>query len=244
MAAALPRRKPAAALQARLYEHAYLAVRHIDNLLDGLSGLVVTGKEGKFLHELRINSLPDEPEQRLRLRRHVNVSVPVRRVVLHGHAPLPVERILDERPGERLQRCIVVGDVLQHGGGHREDNPCGRKSAPRKNVVDQEAMDTAVSIPERMQEDKSVRHGGGMNDGGHVSCAHAVVGHDQSIHQPVQVFGFRTGEMNLLLLQSDRLADIVLVRPVVRVMEARIYDAILQVYQPQLIAEVLAFGQL
>ena len=190
MAGAFPRGKPTVVLQARLDEEVNHAVRHINNILDGLLGLVIIGKEGQFVHEFGVDGLLDKPEQGFRLWCHVDESVPVGRVVLHGHPSLLVHRALHkrhQRTGERFQRPVVVSQVLQHGRRHREDNTRRRERPSRKDVVDQESVDAAVTVLERMQKDESIRHDGGVDHGRHSSLVHPPVGGDQSLHQALQI---------------------------------------------------------
>ena len=71
-----------------------------------------------------------------------------------------------------------------------------------------------------------------------------LVGGDQAFHQVGQVFRLRTREMDFLFLPGDRLADIVLVRPVVTLGKSWIDNAILQVDQFRFLAEVFALSQL
>ena len=89
-----------------------------------------------------------------------------------------------------------------------------------------------------MEENESVRHGGRVNHGGHASRFHSLVGGDQTFHQAGQVFRLRACEMDSLLLPGNRLADIVLVRPVVGCAESGIDNAVLQLDQPAFLAEV------
>jgi len=51
----------------------------------------------------------------------------------------------------------VVGDrVFEHGCRHGEDNAGRAEAATRQDVVDQEAMDSAVAVFEGVDEDESV----------------------------------------------------------------------------------------
>ena len=123
-------------------------------------------------------------------------------------------------------------------------SPFGRKTASGKNVVDQEAMNSTVAVLERVQENESIGDGGGMNHGGHVACVHALVGADQAFHQVGQIFRLRTCEVNLFFLPGDRLADIILGRPVVGSAKPRIDNAILKLDQSLFLAKVFSLGQL
>ena len=105
-------------------------------------------------------------------------------------------------------------------------------------------MNPAVAVLERMEEDKSVGHGSGVDHGRYVARFHPLVGGEQAFHQAGQVFRFRTGEMDSLLLPGDRLADIVLARAVIGFMESWIDNAVLQIDQPRFLAEIFAVGRL
>ena len=70
------------------------------------------------------------------------------------------------------------------------------------------------------------------------------MGGDQAFHQTGQVFRLRACEMDLLFLPGNRLADIVLVRPVVGGAESWIDNAVLQLDQPRFLAEVFLLRHL
>ena len=42
--------------------------------------------------------------------------------------------------------------------------------------MDQEAVNSAIAVLERVEENKTISDGGGVNHGGHVATFHALVG--------------------------------------------------------------------
>ena len=166
---------------------------------------------------------------------------------MNGHAAVLVERVFHqghERPGERFQRGVIVGRVLQHGGRDGKHDALGCEAPSGENVVDQKAVDSTIAVLERVQKNESIGDGGGVNHRGHVSGVHTLVGGYQAVHQVGQVLWFRTREVDRLLLPGDRLADIVLVRPVIGIAKSWIDNAILNLDQLRFSAEVLFFRHL
>ena len=101
MAGAFGGGEPIVVLKAEADEQIDLPIRHINDTLDSSLGAVVPGQEGQFVHQFVINRLFDEGEHRLRLGRHVDVTIPEGRVVVHGHATIFVQGIVHQRH-ERL----------------------------------------------------------------------------------------------------------------------------------------------
>jgi len=142
-------------LQAEANKEVNLPVGHIHDLLDSSLRLIVAGQERQFTGEFRINGLIDEAEECLRLGRHIDIAVPSGRIIMNGHAAFFVERVLHQwhdLPGKRFQRGVIVGRVFQHGCRYGKHDAFGRKASSSKNVVDQEAMDTTISVLERVQK--------------------------------------------------------------------------------------------
>ena len=102
----------------------------------------------------------------------------------------------------------------------------------------------SIAILEWVKENESISYCGGMNNRGNTALVHTLVGSDQAFHQVGEIFRLRTREMDFLFLPDDRLADIVLVRPVVGLGKSWIDNAILQVDQFRLLAEIFAFSHL
>ena len=126
-------------MEANPDEEIDLPIGHVHDFLDGFLGPVVVGQERQFLDEFRVDGLLDETEKRFRLWRHIDIAVPSGRIIMNGHAAFFVERVFHQRhqrPGERLQRSVVVGEVLQHGRRDGEHDSLGRKASSGQDIVD------------------------------------------------------------------------------------------------------------
>ena len=71
-----------------------------------------------------------------------------------------------------------------------------------------------------------------------------LVGGEQPLHQFGKIVGFRADIMNELLLVGNRLPDVILVCPVIRIPETGIDDAVLHVDQERLLAKILVLRHL
>src|SRR3990170_667141 len=170
MARAFLSRESPIVLQTESNEEVDLPVGHVHDLLDGFPGPIVAGQERQFAGELRIYGLLYEPEERLCLERHVYVTVPDGRIIMNDHAAFFVDRVFHQRhkgAGKCLQRGVIVSGILQHGCRYGKHKTFRGKTPASKNVVDQESVDSTISILERVQEDESIRYGYGVNHGGH-----------------------------------------------------------------------------
>ena len=117
--------------------------------------------------------------------RHIDKAIPSGRIILNSHAASFVERVFHQghqRPRECLKRSVVAGKVLQHGCRYWKHDPLRRKASAGENVVDQEPVNPAIAILERMEENETVRHSSSVNHGGHISHFHLLVGRDHAFH--------------------------------------------------------------
>ncbi len=129
--------------------------------------------------------------------------------------------------------------MFQHRRRDGEHDALGGETPPGENIVDQEAVNAAIAVLERMQEHKTIGDGGGMNHCRSAAGVHALVGRYKAVHKVAQVFRLRANEMDALFLPGYRLADIVLARPVTGVAESRIDDPVLHLDQSLFLAEIL-----
>jgi len=73
--------------------------------------------------------------------------------------PVFIEGVLHQRhelAGERFQRVVIVDGVFQRDRRYGEHDTLGSETSSGENVVAQEAVDSAIAVLERVQENESI----------------------------------------------------------------------------------------
>ena len=110
--------------------------------------------------------------------------------------------------------------------------------------MDQEAVDAAVAVLERMEEHECVGDGRGVDHGMDGARLQAPVGGDQPFHEALQGGRFRAYEVDDLSIDAHGLAHVVLRLAVAGIAKTRIDDSVLQVDQGVSPAMILKLGVL
>gem|GEM_PF-2731351 len=100
-------------------------------------------------------------------------------------------------------------------------------------------MDTAIAILERVEKNKSISDGSGVNNRWYPLILHPLVGIDQTRHQTGDVFGFWSNKVDFFLLPGYRFPNIILAGAVIGIAEPGIDYAVLNFNQAVLLAEVI-----
>lgn len=90
MALSFARRESPLVLQTKPDHQIDLSIRHVNDALNGLLGLVIPGQKREFLDQLCVDRILDESRQCLCLCRQVDVGIPPSGLVVEADLDCPV----------------------------------------------------------------------------------------------------------------------------------------------------------
>ncbi len=89
-------RKFSLVLETQLNKQINEAVRHIDNILNRLFGIVIVDQETEFFNKFLHNGLAYKLIQHFSLNRHIHILIPASRLVFNDHLSKLIQAVINK----------------------------------------------------------------------------------------------------------------------------------------------------
>ena len=150
--------RPAAILPEKPKQELQGAIRHIGHGFDARPNLVIASQEIGLAGQVFFDRLPDTAVEKLGVWCGVEEAIEIGRIVKRANVPFCRVLPFDQRqhsPWVVLQNSSVFLKSVQDRRRDWKDHAGRVESAPGQDVMDQVAVNSSVSVLERMNVDKS-----------------------------------------------------------------------------------------